>query len=165
MKKIILTALFMSFFIVPNQSLALSCVEPSPPDVAYDEYDAVIIGEVKKIKETLTKKMVTVEVAKSFKGVEVATIKVEEDITWGTSQLGTDYLYFLNRDGDDWVHPLCSPTTDNTALAEAFLADKEEIDLQDLDRNGSMNRMIMALTALSVASAALVYARSSRKKK
>lgn len=43
--------LILSLFIVPKQSLALSCVEPSPPNIAYDEFDAVIIGTVEKIKE------------------------------------------------------------------------------------------------------------------
>jgi hypothetical protein len=117
---------------MPKQSFALTCAEPSPPDVAYNEYDAVIIGTVQKIKENNGKKILTIKVDKSFKGVDKKIITVEEDITWGESQFNFDYLYFLNKEGENWVHPLCSPTTNNASIADNFLADKEEISLKNV---------------------------------
>lgn len=135
MKKIVITMFLISVFFIPKQTYALSCVEPSPPDVAYNEYDAVIIGTVQKIKENNGVKMLTINVDKSFKGVDKKIITVEEDFTWGESELNSDYLYFLKKDGVNWVHPLCSPTTSNVDAADKYLSDKEEIPLQPVVHN------------------------------
>ncbi|ATP40082.1 hypothetical protein CSE16_08480 [Solibacillus sp. R5-41] len=135
MKKIMIAMLLISLFIMPKQSLALKCVEPSPPNIAYDEYDAVIIGEVEKIKKKIGGKVLTIKVQKSFKGVDKNIIKVKEDRTWGKSQLNSEYLYFLNKEGENWVNPLCSPTTNDTKIADEFLVDREIITLQNVDSN------------------------------
>ena len=135
MKKIMITMFLIYVFLIPKQSYALSCAEPSPPDVAYNEYDAVIIGTVQKIKENNGIKMLTIKVDKSFKGVDKKIITVEEDFTWGESEFNSDYLYFLNKDGDNWVHPLCSPTTSNFNASDKYLSDKEEIPLQPVVHN------------------------------
>ncbi|WP_078556250.1 hypothetical protein [Bacillus alkalicellulosilyticus] len=135
MKKIMITIFIICVFLIPKQSYALSCVEPSPPDVAYNEYDAVIIGTVQKIKENNGIKMLTIKVDKSFKGVDKKIIEVEEDFTWGESELNSSYLYFLNENGDNWVLSLCSPTTSNIDAADKYLSDKEAIPLSNVIAN------------------------------
>lgn len=132
MKKVVMALFLISLFLLPEQNFALSCVEPSPPDVAYDEYDAVIIGTVEEIKEYHDTKVLEIRVDTSYKGIDTKVIAVEEDITWGESQLNASYLYYLNEEGEKWLHPLCSPTTSNTDIAEEFLADREEIALQNV---------------------------------
>lgn len=124
----------ISLIIMPKQSFALSCAEPSPPNIAYDEYDAVIIGTVEKIREKSGEKVLTIKVQKSYKGVDKTIITVKEDITWGESQLNLDYLFFLNKEGENWVNPLCSPTSNKTEMTDEFLGDKEEMPLQNVDR-------------------------------
>lgn len=86
MKKLMILLFFSSLFIVPSQSLALSCAEPTPADIAIGEYDAVVIGAVKGIESSDGAKKMTVEVEKSFKGVDVNKITVYEDITWGKAR-------------------------------------------------------------------------------
>ena len=167
MKKCIIALFIISLLFMPKQGFALSCVEPSPPDIAFDEYDAVIIGIVVKIKETHNGKILTVAVDTSYKGVDENFITVEEDITWGTSQLNAGYLYFLDKDGEDWIHPLCSPTTDHTYIAEEFLADKETITLQnvEIDENESNYGVFVALLAVIVVIVLTLFLIRKRKKK
>lgn len=132
MKRLIFAVLFISIFSLPEHSHALSCEEPSPPEIAYDEYDAVIIGTVEEISESMSAKTMTVNVEKSFKGVNQKIITVKEDLTWGQSQLHSSLLFFLNKEGKDWAHPLCSPTTADMDLAEAVFVDKEELALEEV---------------------------------
>lgn len=157
MKKVI--ALFLLFlFLFPNQGFVLSCVEPSPPDVAYGEYDGVIIGTVQKINENHRGKVLTIKVHKSFKGVNEKIILAKEDVTWGESRLNMDSLFFLNKEGESWVHPVCSPTTQNTNIANEFFADKEEIVLQDVDIKDNESKapiLLSILTAIVVLAAAV----------
>ena len=167
MKKIMIALFIISLLVMPKQGFALSCVEPSPPDIAFNEYDAVLIGTVEKIKENKNEKLLTIAVDKSFKGIDKKIITVEEDITWGTSQLNADYLYYLDKEGKNWVHPLCSPTTDNTDIAEESLADKEEIALQnvEIDENESTYTVIIALSAAILVIVLALLLISKRKKK
>lgn len=143
----------LSLFLMPNQSLALSCAEPSSVEIAYDEYDAVLVGEVKDINHNNNTKMLIIEVGKSYKGVETKTITVYEDITWGESQKNAEYLFFLNLDAGKWIHPLCSPTTHKTELADVAYVDKEEVVLQEVESSGfdSNDTTLIVLMALLVA--------------
>ena len=70
MKKLMILVFFTSLFMILIQSSALSCPEPSPVDVAYDEYDAVLIGTIEDIESNNTNKELTIEVDQSFKGVD-----------------------------------------------------------------------------------------------
>ena len=133
MEKALIALFLISLFLLPKHSLALSCVEPSPPNIAYNEYDAVVIGTVEKIKDRSHLKTLTIRVDKSFKAVDQKVITVKEDGTWGESQLNASYLFYLNKEGGKWVHPLCSSTTGNTDIADEFFADKEEITLENAD--------------------------------
>lgn len=170
MKKIMVLLILSSFLLVPDRGLALSCAEPSPPDVAFDEYDAVLIGSVAGIENTSENKKLTIDVQKSFKGVDEKTITVSEDITWGESQENATYLFFLDKDGDKWIHPLCSPTTHNTAVADEEFSDKEEITLQEVaaSRSDSYNfapmALIAVLTAITIAGVWIKLTKQSRAK-
>lgn len=150
MKRLMILVFFTSLFMVPNQSSALSCSEPSSMDVEYDEYDAVLIGTVVGIESNNTNKKLAIEVSKSFKGVNKKTVTVFEDITWGEIQENGTYLFFLKKDGEKWYHPLCSPTTHNTDLAAEYFAGEEEITLQDVPAVGSAttNTSIIVLTGI-----------------
>lgn len=138
---------------MPNQSFALSCAEPQPLNIAYDEYDAVLVGQVADINKKSDKKILTVEVEKSYKGVGNKTITVYEDITWGESQKNATYLFFFNQEGGKWIHPLCSPTTHNTELADEFYADKKELVLQEVESSvfDSTNTILIVLVSLLLA--------------
>jgi hypothetical protein len=160
LKKIWMAIFLFSIILMPNKSFALSCVEPPPPDIAFDEYDAVIIGLMQDIKVNRTNKILTVKVEKSYKGVNEKIITVEEDLDWGESQLDFDYLYFLNKEGTNWVHPLCSPTTNNASIANTYFADKEEIPLEKVitndDKIEENDRPPVAVVLLLVAIVALM---------
>ncbi len=153
MKKLIIAVLFISMFSLPEQSLALSCEEPPPPEIAYDEYDAVIIGTVEEINESTSAKTMTVNVEKSFKGVNQENITVKEDLMWGQSQLHSSLLFFLNKEGKNWVHPLCSPTTADMDLADAVFADKEVLALDNAENNSIDWRLVLLLGVILVVAA------------
>lgn len=167
MKRLMILAFFTSLFMIPDQSLALSCLEPIPPDVAYDEYDAVLIGTIGNIESNNTNKKLTIEVDQSFKGVDTNTVTVFEDITWGESRENGTYLFFLNKEREKWYHPLCSPTTHNTDLAAEHFADKEEIILKDVPAvaGASTNTIIIVLTGiLLIAVIAFISIKSSKER-
>ncbi|NRF93439.1 hypothetical protein HQN89_21055 [Paenibacillus frigoriresistens] len=118
-------------FLFPANTYALSCAQIPSMDQAYDRYDAVLIGLVEGVVRKKNSNQIQVTVVKSFKGIEEHTIKVDEDITWGSlngpSEKGMHYLFFLKKNGIDWVNPLCSPSK---KLADAskeldYLKDKE----------------------------------------
>lgn len=169
MKKLMVFVLLCALFVDPGRSYALSCVEPPPPDAAFEEYDAVLIGSVEKIQTGLSAKTVTIEVEKSFKGVNEKTISVFEDITWGESQVGATYLFFLNREGGKWIHPLCSPTTHKTVLADEYFYDKPELMLQEVKSSGGESYplplivLMSAMAAVAAAAVLLKLAKNSKK--
>lgn len=129
MKKLIITVCLLSVFLIPKQSHALSCIEPPPANIAFERYDAVIIGTVQDIERKNNSLLLTLEVEKSYKGVEDKIIKVYEDVFWGTSVEGTKYLFYLNKEEGKWIHPLCSPTT--TKVENEFFTNKIELDLKE----------------------------------
>jgi hypothetical protein len=167
--RIFIIVLF-SINLIPNKSFALSCVEPPPPDIAFHKYDAVIIGEVQNIEEKRLNKILTIKVEKSFKGVDEKVIKVEEDGDWGESQLNFDYLFFLNKEDEKWVHPLCSPTTNNASIANTYFANKKEIPLENVitnkdkkDENSGLLVVILLFIALSIVMAVVFIKRKRTK--
>lgn len=166
MKKIMILLILSSLFLIPGRSFALSCAEPPPLDIAYDEYDAVLIGSVARIENTDASKTLTIEVQKSYKGVTEKTVTVFEDLTWGESRENATYLFFLNKEGEKWIHPLCSPTTHKTELADELFADKEEITLQDVASSDSASddnpAPIFLIAALIVLTAAGVWIKLSK---
>lgn len=165
MKKIMSVILLISVFLMPSQVFALSCPEPLAPDLAYEEYDAVIIGSVAKIETNAEEKILTIKVQKSFKGVDKTVITVKEDSTWGESQNGFKYLYYLNEDGANWDHPLCSPTTNDLGIADEFYGDIEEVALQEVEgAEDTSQKTIMAVLIGVMIVALIVFWRRKRKK-
>jgi len=149
---------------------ALSCEMPDLPHIEFDHYDAVIIGQVKAVKNRLDHKVVTVEVNKSYKGITKKTISVIEDINWGTSKNDETYLYFLNKEKNRWTNPLCSPTTSAIGLADQYLADKAELPLEesqsilDLKPKTSLAATLVIFLSLLIISAFSIMIYFKRKK-
>lgn len=127
MKKLLLIA----FVIIsisqfhPKEVYALSCVQPPAIEGAYEEYDAVVVGHVDEIIQHEDRNEVRLTLSKSFKGIEMNKIAVNESITWGSlwgpSKVGEEYLFFLRMVDGSWENPLCSPT-------KRIVGDSAELD-------------------------------------
>ena len=128
MKKIYIAifVLLMSFLSI-QKSYALSCIQPPPPEVAIHQYDVVVIATVMQVKDMTSGffgkgydldsgSLVEANVSLSFKGYNYNIITFTEDLQWGESKVGREYLLFLNKKGDGYVSPLCSPTTETAGL-------------------------------------------------
>ena len=114
---VLIFVLLLSF--LPFQkTFALSCIEPPPPEVAFHEYDVVVIATVTSMKSPpfIDTKLIEADVSLSLKGYNGNTITFAEDKMWGESHIGTEYLLFLNKNGDRLESPLCSPTTETVGL-------------------------------------------------
>ncbi|KQX56676.1 hypothetical protein [Paenibacillus sp. Root444D2] len=118
-------------FLFPANTYALSCAQMPSMDQAYDQYDGVIIGHVEGVVRKKESNQIQLTVVKSYKGIEEHTIKVGEDITWGSlngpSEKGVNYLFFLKKKGDEWVNPLCAPSKKLVDASKEldYLKDKE----------------------------------------
>lgn len=154
MNKLLISLLAICLFAIPGQTFALSCAEPSPIPVAYDEYDAVLIGSVEEINQQNGVVKLIINVEKSFKGVQDRVITVSEDATWGESQKNAAYLFFLTKENEKWKHPLCSPTIHKTGLADEFFADKQQLVLHDVNTGASkpdgLLKFIVAAAAIII---------------
>ena len=133
MKKIYIAIFVLLMSLIPIQkSYALSCIQPPPPEVAIHQYDVVVIATVTKVKETISSlfgsgydlgngTLVEADVSLSFKGYSDNIITFTEDIQWGESKVGTEYLLFLNKKGEGYESPLCSPTIRTPAFDKETL--------------------------------------------
>lgn len=138
MKKIILLAFALLLLSPMNAATtyALSCVELPSIDKAYERYDGIIVGKVDEVIRHDDRHEAKLTVNKSYKGVDTQNISIDEDMTWGAlngpSEVGQQYLFFLNKKDGGWENPLCAPTVNVADASEqlAFLKDKE-IPLND----------------------------------
>ncbi|NQX70905.1 hypothetical protein HQN90_32710 [Paenibacillus alba] len=124
----LLLLLFGLLFLFPTNTYALSCAQLPSIEQAYENYDAVVIAYVDDIVRKRQSNEIQLTVLNSFKGIQDRKLVMEEDMTWGTSERGTQYLYFLRKkDGGGWENPLCSPMQKVTSAAKAldFLKEKE----------------------------------------
>ena len=129
---LLILTLFMPYTI--KTADALSCVIPDVEEsMAYS--DGVVIAKVLKVKETFSARLITVEVEKSYKGVEQSTLTFSEDLMWGSSALSSSYLLFLNRDKDKWSLPLCSGLLLSFAKENQLLDALEQYPLIELTDN------------------------------
>ncbi|BFT75689.1 hypothetical protein [Paenibacillus sp. P36] len=112
---------------VPAHAFALSCAMPPSIEKSYELYDAVIVANVDQVITKRNSKELKLTVLTSFKGMEDRNISVAEDFTWGTSERGKSYLFFLKKKEGDWENPLCSPTkpVENAVQELSFLQSKE----------------------------------------
>ncbi|RXZ78984.1 hypothetical protein EBB07_24940 [Paenibacillaceae bacterium] len=134
MKKIAFI-LILTLLLSPASASALSCAEWPTIETAYERYDAVIIGKVESVKKGMKDNRIKISVSRSFKGVEERHITASEDMTWGTSKAGEEYLLFLNKDKGKWVNPLCAPMANVSEAQEqlTFLEGKEIALSDDYD--------------------------------
>lgn len=133
MKKILLLA-FALLLLSPMDAAttyALSCVEIPSVDKAYERYDGIIVGTVDEVTRHDDRHEAKLTVSRSYKGVDKQNISIDEDMTWGAlngpSEVGQQYLFFLNKKEGGWENPLCAPTVKIADASDqlAFLKDKE----------------------------------------
>lgn len=168
MKKRLLILILLLFFHSEPAS-ALSCAPPPPIDEAFQKYDGIIIGYVEKIDYTSDRKVLKVNVRKSFKGVQQDQIIIVEDKMWGESKEEEEYLYFLRKNEKEWEHPLCSPTkTINQASKELeYLKNKQEIPLTEMkppQESVSKGWIFFVATAFLIAIATYVLIRLKKQR-
>ncbi|UKS25390.1 hypothetical protein LOZ80_27905 [Paenibacillus sp. HWE-109] len=154
MKKRIITAWLCFFVLVglfPTNTYALSCAQPLAVDQAYDRYDAVVVATVDEIIRRKQHNELQLTILNSFKGVEERKLTVAEDLTWGTSQKGEQYLYYLMKKDGSWENPLCSPMQKavNSYTSLSYLKDKE-ITLKQKVVPAETNKTNWAVIAISI---------------
>lgn len=129
---------------------ALSCVGFTVEE-AYERYEAVIVGQVDAMERydgTGEHNQTEVTVLRSFKTIEDRQLSVLENATWGagfaSSEVGGQYLMYLNKTADGWEQPLCSPgmLIEHKTEDLKWLEDKE-IPLKplDADDNGPVSEL------------------------
>lgn len=125
---------------------ALSCVGFTVEE-AYERYEAVIVGQVDAIEPFGNKgelNQAEVTVLRSFKTMEDRQLSVLESATWGAgfapSEVGGQYLMYLNKTADGWEQPLCSPgmLIEHKAEDLKWLEDKE-IPLKPLNESDDVH--------------------------
>lgn len=106
--------------------------------------------------------IVRVQVLQSFKGVTDANISISENSTWGSSwgpsDAGQTYLFFLMKSGSGWENPLCSPTLKQGNAAEelAFLKDKEIALNEATEPSGISGGRVWLITIAALGVSALL---------
>lgn len=109
---VVLVAPGFGFLWVPSGH-ALSCVGFTVEE-AYERHEAVIVGRVEAIEPAGTGEhnRTSVTVLRSFKTIEDRQLSVLENVTWGAgfapSEVGGQYLMYMNKVNDEWEQPLCS---------------------------------------------------------
>lgn len=113
--------------LVPAHASALSCAMPPSIEKSYELYEAVVVANVDDVIRKKNSRELKLTVLTSFKGMEDRNLAVAEDITWGTSERGKQYLFFLKKKEGGWENPLCSPTklAGNASQELSFLKEKE----------------------------------------
>ncbi|MDQ8737148.1 hypothetical protein [Paenibacillus sp. LHD-38] len=116
------------YFLIPSHADALKCMKPPAVEQAYDQYDGVVVAKVDEIASRSDHRDVALTVEQSFKGVKDEKLTIKEDMSWGTSEQGERYLFFLQQsDNGEWELPLCSPTMKAADAVQEldYLRDKE----------------------------------------
>ncbi|MBP1965895.1 hypothetical protein [Paenibacillus aceris] len=113
--------------LVPAHASALSCARPPSIEKSYELYDAVVVANVDDVIRKKNNKELKLTVLSSFKGMVDRNVAVAEDVTWGMSERGKQYLFFLKKKEGGWENPLCSPTklAGNASQEISFLEEKE----------------------------------------
>lgn len=167
MKYLFTFVLLISALIFPTQSLALSCVELPPMEESFNNYEAIVVAKVITIAQSENNKILEVEVENSFKKINSKNLEIQEDVTWGMSELGKTYLFFLNEENGTLVNPLCSPTTlyEGSVINEPILQGKEIPLINTIEKKSNVNGLLSdlennPLKALAVTSLILLVASS-----
>jgi len=108
-------------------SSALTCASPEDFLQAYEQYDAVILGEVIKVEARepyqYNDYTLTIKVEQSFKTITQRTVEIHEQSSPRIDQSGETYLFFLKKDGEGFINRVCSPTTNDQERINEFLAE------------------------------------------
>lgn len=194
LRRLTLITLLAVVLVVPGLGLAgaptayaLSCVGFTLEE-AYERYDAVIVGQVdamERVSRTSEYNRTEVTVLRSFKMIEDRQLSVLENMTWGAgfapSEVGGQYLMYLNMTDEGWEQPLCSPGMLIAHKADelAWLSDKE-IALKPLeensdttdsggaiaaDNNSSRIIWVISISAIAVTAGATVWFYVARNRK
>ena len=135
MKKIASIVLFaLLISLLPLQkAAALSCAQPPAPEVAIHHYDVVVIATITETDSNSphkTLKTVKADASHAIKGYSDSTITFTEDKFWGESEVGRQYLLFLNSKGNSYESPLCSPTKVVSSINYNSLIEKLTAELE-----------------------------------
>jgi len=157
MKKIIAFVILFAF-LCPAHTFALSCAQLPTVESAYDKYDGVILGHVDDIVKKSDQHQLRIKVIKSFKGVDVDQIVAKENMTWGESKKGEQFLYFLTKENSEWESPLCAPLKKAAEASEElkFLEAKGEIPVTKAHGQHRPASVSGTLAAVIVCSSGLI---------
>lgn len=140
-----LSVLWLVMLLIPMNAQtadALSCAMIPTIEEAYSKYDGVIQGRVEEVTRQGQENHVTIQVLKSYKGIDSRSVTVSENVTWGAmdgpSEVSEEYLFYLKKQGDTWEHPLCAPTKKAAYVLEeqSFLSGKEIALEPDINEPG-----------------------------
>ncbi|MDQ1233240.1 hypothetical protein QE450_000738 [Paenibacillus sp. SORGH_AS306] len=115
---------------------ALSCAYILTVEDAYAKYDGVVIAQVKEIqqlnRQNSENHQVVLTILKSYKNIQQRQLIIKENSTWGAlngpSEVGNQYIFFLNQKDGEWENPLCGTSkkvSELTSVEYKFLQDKE----------------------------------------
>lgn len=115
---------------------ALSCAYILTVEDAYAKYDGVVIAQVKEIqqlnRQNSENHQVALTILKSYKDIQQRQLIIKENSTWGAlngpSEVGNQYIFFLNQKDGEWENPLCGTSkkvSELTSVEYKFLQDKE----------------------------------------
>lgn len=139
MKKIILIIFLFSliFIITPSKTNALSCIMPPPIEERFEHIDAIVIAKVEEIKKGSSQTNdIILNISKSYKGINEKTITMKENVDWGVSVVGEEYLLFLQKTEDAWVNSSCYSMLAKHADVELkFLKNKQQLTLQERNKD------------------------------
>jgi len=127
---LLFAALSPLLWISPPQASALSCALADSVEESFARYDGVAVGRVIAIVPGNETNELRIDISRSFKGVEFASLTVSENAFWGAydgpSEVGEEYLFFLTRtDEGAWEHPLCAPSAKTSTAARELEALEE----------------------------------------
>ena len=154
----------LSFGFIHKQTFALTCVEPPPPLEAFQEYDAVIVGQVTAIHEKRYVKRLTVDVLESYQYVDVSNLYVYEDWNWGESSLSGTYLFYMNEKNGRYEVPLCSPTSVMTSELKDLLKNNKTIPLKEVQipKDGSSIYLYVSIASVCIMILFIIFAKRKK---
>lgn len=150
---------------------ALSCAYILTLEDAYAKYDGVVIAQVKEIqqlnRQNSENHQVALTILKSYKDIQQRQLIIQENSTWGAlngpSEVGNQYIFFLNQKDGEWENPLCGTSkkvSELTSVEYKFLQDKElALPVQQSVRDQSLPsyHWIITISSIVLLTVSIVY--------
>lgn len=150
---------------------ALSCAYILTVEDAYAKYDGVVIAQVKEIqqlnRQNSENHQVVLTILKSYKNIQQRQLIIQENSTWGAlngpSEVGNQYIFFLNQKGGEWANPLCGTSkkvSELTSVEYKFLQDKElalPVQQSVTDQSLPSYHWIIAISSIVLLTVSIVY--------